>query len=337
MSFHGINIKKPELLKGCDFMSFSSRTKGELARIYSKDSCCQLAELAALIRMTGTLQLTGREKKLSIKLTTENAAIARKLFKLFKTLFNIHVEVMIRKNLRLRKSNHYLMIVTNDMDSSMVLEKVGISKKDVNSFDIYYGIPTKLLEKRCCKRAYLRGAFLGSGSVSDPEKTYHLEFVSHSLIHSESLRDLINSFGLKSKIIERKGNYVVYLKEGDQVVDLLNIIGAHSALLNLENIRIYKQMRNDVNRIVNCETANLGKIVNASIRQIENIKYIEATVGLGRLSPNLREVAQLRLKNRDASLKELGKMLNPPISKSGVNHRLRKIEEIANNLKGNKR
>ena len=130
---------------------------------------------------------------------------------------------------------------------------------------------------------------------------------------------------------------MVYLKEGDQVVDLLNIIGAHSALLNLENIRIYKQMRNDVNRIVNCETANLGKIVNASVRQIENIKYIENTVGLGHLPLNLREVAQLRLKNRDASLKELGKMLNPPIGKSGVNHRFRKIEEIANSLKGTKK
>ncbi|HZJ76931.1 MAG TPA: DNA-binding protein WhiA [Oscillospiraceae bacterium] len=318
-------------------MSFSSRTKDELARIYPKNSCCRLAELAALIRMTGTLQLTNGGRKLNIKLTTENAAVARKLFKFFKTLFNIHVEVMIKKNLRLRKSNHYLMIVTNEMDSNTVLQRVGILKKNSDSFDIYRGTPIELLEKRCCKRAYLRGAFLGGGSVSDPEKTYHLEFVNHSLIHSESLRDLINSFGLKSKIIKRKGNYVVYLKEGDQVVDLLNIIGAHSALLSLENIRIYKQMRNDVNRIVNCETANLGKIVNASIRQIENIKYIEGTVGLGRLPLNLREIAQLRLKNRDASLKELGKMLNPPIGKSGVNHRLRKIEEIANNLKGNKR
>ncbi|MCK9268395.1 MAG: DNA-binding protein WhiA [Alkaliphilus sp.] len=318
-------------------MSFSSTTKGELARIYSQDRCCQLAELAALIRMGGTLQLVGGEQKLNIKLATENSAVARKLFRLFKTLFNINIEVMVRKGSGLRRKNYYLMIVTDEMGSSNILKKVGILKQETNFFDISYEIPAKLLEKRCCKRAYLRGAFLGGGSVSDPEKAYHLEFVSHSLAHSESLRDLINSFGLKSKIIERKGNYVVYLKEGDQVVDLLNIIGAHNALLNLENIRIYKQMRNDVNRIVNCETANLGKIVNAAIRQIANIEYIENTVGLGYLPANLREIAELRLKCRDASLKELGQMLNPTISKSGVNHRLRKIDEIANRLQGNKK
>ncbi len=318
-------------------MSFSSRTKGELARVYSDNRCCQLAELAALIRMTGTLQLTNGGKKLNIKLTTRNAATARKLFKLFKTLFNIHAEIMVRKNLRLRKNNYYVMIITNEMNSGAILKRVGILKEDANFFDICHKIPAKLLKKKCCRRAYLRGAFLGGGFVSDPEKTYHLEFISCSMVHSESLKNLINSFGLKSKITKRKVNYIVYLKEGDQIVDLLNIIGAHNALLNLENIRIYKQMRNDVNRIVNCETANLGKIVNASIRQIENIKYIQDTVGLGHLPSNLREIAQLRLKNRDASLRELGKMLDPPIGKSGVNHRFRKIEKIANNLRGSKK
>lgn len=317
-------------------MSFSSKTKGELARIYSEDHCCQLAELAALIRMSGTLQLAGGGQKLNIKLTTENPAIARKLFKLFKMLFNVHIEVMIRRNPRLRKNNHYLMVVTHSMGSSMILEKVQILKKEADSFNISYEIPASLLEKRCCKRAYLRGAFLGGGSVSDPEKTYHLEFVSHSLEHSESLKDLVNSFQLNSKIVERKGNYVVYLKEGDQVVDLLNIIGAHNALLNLENVRIYKQMRNDVNRIVNCETANLGKIVDAAIRQIANIEYIRDTVGLGHLPANLREIAELRLEYEDASLKELGQMLTPSIGKSGVNHRLRKIEEIATRLQEGK-
>lgn len=316
-------------------MSFSSKTKGELARIYSDRSCCQLAELAALIRMSSSLQPVGGGQKCNIKLTTENAAIARKLFRLFKTLFGIHIEVMIRKNPRLRKNNHYTMVVTSHMGSGGILQKVGMVENEASFSNINYRVPMGLLNKRCCKRSYLRGAFLGGGSVSDPEKTYHLEFVSHDLAHSESLRDLINSFGLNSKIVERKGNYVIYLKEGDQVVDLLNIMGAHSALLNLENIRIYKQMRNDVNRIVNCETANLSKIVDAAIRQIENIKYIENTVGLGQLPANLQEVAQLRLRNHDASLKELGSMLNPPIGKSGVNHRLRKIEEIAKKLRDN--
>ncbi len=318
-------------------MSFSANTKGELARIYSDEPCCQLAELAALIRMCGTLQLVGGAQKLNIKLTTENPAIARKLFKLFKDIYKIHIEVMVRRNPRLRKNNHYLMVVTHNMGSKMILEDIEILKKDTNSFDISYGAPVGLLEKRCCKRAYLRGAFLGGGSVSDPEKTYHLEFVTHSSDHSESLKDLINSFQLNAKIVERKGNYVVYLKEGDQVVDLLNIIEAHSALLDLENVRIYKQMRNDVNRIVNCETANLSKIVDAAIRQIENIQYIKNTVGLGYLPANLRDIAELRLEYQEASLKELGEMLNPTIGKSGVNHRLRKIDEIATKLQEGKK
>lgn len=318
-------------------MSFSANTKGELARIYSEDTKCQLAELAALIRMCGTLQLAGGSRKINIKLTTENPAIARKLFKLFKTLFDIHIEVMVRRNPRLRKNNHYLMVVTHNMGSSKILEQVEILKKDEISFDISYGVPVDLLKNRCCKRAYLRGAFLGAGSVSDPEKTYHLEFVNHSVEHCESLQSLINSFDLNSKIVERKGNYVVYLKEGDQVVDLLNIMGAHSALLDLENVRIYKQMRNDVNRIVNCETANLSKTVEAAMRQINNIQYIKATVGLDHLPENLQQIARLRLEYQDASYKELGEMLYPPIGKSGVNHRLRKIEQVATRLKEGKK
>ncbi len=145
--------------------------------------------------------------------------------------------------------------------------------------------------------------------------------------------NLINEFGLNAKTIERKNNFVVYLKEGDQIVNLLNIIGAHSALLDLENIRIYKDMRNNINRIVNCETANLSKTINAAVRQIENIRYLESNYGLAKLSPSLREIAELRLKNPDASLRELGEMLEPPIGKSGVNHRLRKLDKIAEDLK----
>lgn len=318
-------------------MSFSANTKGELARIYSEGHNCQLAELAALIRMCGTLQLVGGSRKINIKLTTENPSIARKIFTLFKNLFDINIEVMVRRNPRLRKNNYYLMVVTHNMGSSIILEKVEILKKDELSFDICYEVPVNLLKDRSCKRAYLRGAFLGAGSVSDPEKTYHLEFVNHSLEHCESLKSLVNSFGLNSKIVERKGNYVVYLKEGDQVVDLLNIMEAHSALLNLENVRIYKQMRNDVNRIVNCETANLSKTVIAAMRQIENIEYIKGSVGLEYLPENLQQIARLRLEYQDASYKELGEMLYPPIGKSGVNHRLRKIEQVATRLKEGKK
>ncbi|ABR50169.1 protein of unknown function DUF199 [Alkaliphilus metalliredigens QYMF] len=314
-------------------MSYSSNTKNELARIEGEQSCCVRAELAALIRMSGTLQLVGSQK-LNIKVTTENPAIARRLFKIIKKQYNIHAEVMIRRNARLKKNNYYLLVITHSMGSSEVLADLGIMKKVDDSFDITYRIPQELTQNRCCKRAYLRGAFLGGGSVSDPEKTYHLEFVTHHKELSEGLRDLINSFDLNAKVVERKGNYVVYLKEGDQVVDLLNIVGAHSALLDLENIRVYKEMRNNVNRIVNCETANLSKTVDASIRQIQNIQYIEGSIGINRLPDNLREVAELRVEYQDATLKELGEMINPPIGKSGVNHRLRKLDQIADRERG---
>ncbi|WIF95238.1 DNA-binding protein WhiA [Caminicella sporogenes] len=311
-------------------MSFSSQTKNEIVRKMFEKKCCQLAEASALIRMSGTIQLVGLNR-VNIKVTTENAAIARLTFSLFKKVFNVHTEVLVKKNKVLKKSNIYVVLVTG---ANEMLQKMGIINFEDNKFSINYKIPSKLIERECCKRAYLRGAFLGGGSVSDPEKTYHLEFVTHSEEFSEELKNLINSYGLNSKVIMRKNNYVVYLKEGDQIVDLLNIIGAHNALLNLENIRIMKQMRNNVNRIVNCETANLSKIVEAALRQIKNIEYIKNTVGLKVLPDNLREIAELRLKYRDASLKELGQMLNPPVGKSGVNHRLRKIEKIAEKLKG---
>ena len=317
-------------------MSFSSRAKNELCHIMDQRSCCSLAELAALIQICGTIHLGGR-KRVSLRVTTENAAIARRIYLLLKGQYNVQTEVMVRKNQRLRKNNNYYLVLSNDQQVMKILQDTGIIKgKNEGRLWINRTIDPKLIKKRCCKRAYIRGAFLGGGSVSDPEKIYHLEIVTHNDSYANSLCSLINQFGLSAKTIERKNNFVVYLKEGEHIVNLLNIIGAHTALLDLENIRIYKDMRNNINRIVNCETANLSKTINAAVRQIENIKYIEEHHGLSKLSPSLREVAELRLNNPDASLKELGEMLNPPIGKSGVNHRLRKLDKMAEDIK-NKR
>ncbi|WIV13528.1 DNA-binding protein WhiA [Proteiniborus sp. MB09-C3] len=314
-------------------MSFSSKTKNELSRIQMENNCCILAELAALIRMSGSVQISGLGR-VNLKFTTENAAIARRIFTLLKLLYNVNTEVMVRKNKQLKKNNNYLIIVGNSNDAEKILIETGVLKKDnKQQYVINYGIIKKLINNRCCKRAYIRGAFLGGGSISNPEKTYHLEFVTHSQQHSIDLSKLINSFGLNSKIVLRKESYVVYLKEGEQIVDLLNIMEAHSALLKLEDIRILKEVRNNVNRIVNCETANLEKTINASLRQIHNIEYIDKIIGIDNLPENLVDIARLRLLHRDASLKELGMMLTPSIGKSGVNHRLRKLEEIAEQLR----
>lgn len=315
-------------------MSFSSTAKNELSRLPLTDNHCALAELSALVRMCGTIQILG-DNKINLKFNTENAAIARRIFSILKLLYNIDVEVMVRRNRQLKKNNNYLVGISDLEASKKILVEVGFIKPDgSNIFNPDYKMPESIIKKRCCRRAYIRGAFLGGGSISNPEKTYHLEFVTNYEEHGNDLSDIINSFGLGSKIVIRKENYVVYIKEGEQIVDVLNIIGAHQALLKLEDIRVLKDIRNNINRLVNCETANLGKTINASIKQIENIAIIDKYMGLHKVSNNLREVAEIRLDNPDASLKEIGMMLEPPVGKSGVNHRFRKIEELADKLKG---
>ena len=317
-------------------MSFSSDAKNELSRIPLDNECCSMAELSALVRMNGTIQISGL-KNINLKFTTENAAIARKIFSLLKSIYKIDIEVMVRRNTQLKKNNNYLIYISDMEISKKILKDVGFITEKNSVFHPNYKIAKNLIKDRCCKRAYIRGAFLGGGSISKKEKAYHLEFVTSNQVHSKELSNLINSFGLNSKIVIRKEYYVVYIKESEQIVDLLNIIGAHQSLLKLEDIRVLKDIRNNINRLVNCETANLSKTINASMKQVQNINKINNTIGLEKLSSNLRELAILRLEHKDASLKELGNMLNPPVSKSGINHRFRRIEKIADELKGDKK
>ena len=313
-------------------MTFSSIVKNEISKIITDDKCCQLAELSALIKMTGTVQMHG-SNSIGIKLSTENASIARMLFTLIKDIFDISTRVAVRRNKQLKKNNNYTLYIDTKTGGETILLATGILSKTEEGIRINYRLPHKLVKKPCCKKAYLRGVFLGGGSISDPEKTYHLELVTNNSEYAESIKKLINSYNLNAKVVNRKGNYVVYLKEGEQIVDFLNIIGAHKALFSLENVRIYKEMRNNVNRIVNCETANLSKIVIASMRQINNIELVRNRIGFDNIPEGLAEIAELRLIYPDASLKELGEMMNPPIGKSGVNHRLRKLDEIADKIK----
>ena len=190
-----------------------------------------------------------------------------------------------------------------------------------------------LVSMQCCKQAYIRGAFIASGSVTDPEKGYHLEFTCSSRKKAELLASIIQAFDIEAKIIDRKRAYVCYIKDGTSIVDILNVMGAYVSLMNMENVRILKEVRNSVNRKVNCETANLNKTVSAAVRQIEDIRYIEQTKGLKFLPESLRQLAVLRLEEPEMSLVDLGQEMNPPLGKSGVNHRLRKISEIANELR----
>ncbi|NEU05633.1 MULTISPECIES: DNA-binding protein WhiA [Clostridium] len=312
-------------------MSFSLKVKNEVCRYVELSKEEAVAELSGIMRASGTLGI-GANRSLNFKIITENPAIARLIFKLLKEHFDIHTQVIVKRSNSLKKNNVYIVMIKEDMNVKQLLLDVGILTEE-SFFSLNYTISKKMVEDINAKRAYIRGAFLGGGSISNPEKTYHLEFVTHNLDYANELSTLINGYGLSSKVIQRKSSYVVYIKEGEQIVDLLNIIGAHSSLLQLENIRIMKEMRNNVNRLVNCETANLSKTVNAAVRQIESIKLIQREIGLNRLAKNLREIAELRLDYPDESLKELGAMLNPPVGKSGVNHRLRRIEKIAEELR----
>lgn len=312
-------------------MSFSTETKNELARIMPEDLRYREAELSGIAKLSGTIQIAGY-KKINLKISTELNSIARKVFKILKSDYKINTNIVVNKNQMLKRNNSYVLTVTSDMGSENLMRSLGLLQQD-EGFFTSNKIPSWVLEDEECKKAFIRGAFLGGGSISDPEKNYHLEFVVSNEDFAENLMELINSLGFNSKIVGRKNSYVVYLKESEQISDLLSHIGGFQALLSLQNTKILKQMRNNVNRIVNCETANLSKTVNAAVRQVENIKLIEKKMGISKLPKSLQQIALLRVENEDLTLKELGELLNPPISKSGVNHRLKKIEDIANELR----
>lgn len=311
-------------------MTFSSKIKDELSRTEITDILSAKAETAALVRTMGYVTFKGFNK-MEVVFSTENAAVARRIFKLLKTAFDISTQVSVEKTNRLKKHNNYIINIEDSL-SKKFLQETKIAADDFNFMTFDYGIPMDLLTNDACIRAYIKGAFLGSGSISDPEKSYHAEFVNNKEEHSKGLCKLLEGFGINGKTISRKNYYVTYIKEGEQISDLLALMGANNAVLDFENVRVVKETRNQINRVINCETANLDKIVDTSMRQINSIKVLKKHKAIDKLPDHLKELAYLRLKHTDASLKELGEMLNPPLGKSGVNHRLRKIEEIAEEL-----
>lgn len=312
-------------------MSFSSDVKKELTCVALGARHCMIAEIAAMIIMAGEIKY--EQKSLSIIFQTENAAIARKYFTMIKKAFNINTEVVLKTSKKFHKKQNYILRTKTSEEAQKILVATTLLKYEGEHMVIRDHVDHTIIQSTCCKRAYLRGAFLGAGSVSDPEKGYHLEFVNQTIKQAEYLRDIMTSLEMEPKVVPRKSNYVLYLKEGTQIVDLLNIMGAHIALMELENVRIVKEVRNNVNRIVNCETANLKKTVSAAVRQMQDIEYIKDTIGISALPVNLQEVAIYRLEYPSSSLKELGEFLSPPVGKSGVNHRLKKISEIADELR----
>lgn len=315
-------------------ITFSGKIKKELAQQLSKSKHCQIAEITAIISMCGKVSINSREQY-SIKVRTENISVAKKYFTLLRKTFNISNEILVSRN-RSNDNVSYTVLIKNHDDAMHVLQACKLIDEDGEIGEEFSLVRNVIVQRNCCKRAFIRGAFLATGSMNNPEKSYHIEIVCTASKKANQLCTVINSFGLDAKVIARKRTYVVYLKEGAQIVDLLNIMEASVGLMEMENVRILKEIRNSLNRQVNCETANINKTVAASVKQAEDIKYIRDTVGLEELPEGLREIAELRLEYADATLKELGDMLSTPIGKSGVNHRLRKISEVAEELRSNR-
>lgn len=313
-------------------MSFTAEVKEELSRVEPKRLCCQKAELAALVRIEGTLQITGPER-FRLELATETAPVARKMVKLLHRLHGLKTEITVRRSI-LHKTNNYLITVVDQPILLQALNEIGVLG---DSMTLTTGILPRVVRRNCCAISCLRGAFLGGGFVADPHGDFHFELTAESRQVAEDLSMLMQRFEIQSKVSQRRELYTVYLKGAEPIVMFLALVGAHSALLRTENVRVVKSMRNEINRLVNAETANLSKSADASLEQIEAIELLDKVIGLENLPPALRDLGYLRLEHPDVSLRELGELAEPPLSKSAVYHRVRRIADLARQISGGER
>ena len=274
-----------------------------------------LSELSALIKMNGILTIANG--RLSLSFQTENASIARRM-------------ISVRKKLKLKKNNVYICRL--DQDVKAILTDLYILNDD---YTMRLDIAEELIDTEEKKKAYLRGAFLAGGSINNPRtSSYHMEIFSYYEEHNKELMELLNSFNLNARSLERKKGFIVYIKESEKIAEFINLVGAYQALFQFEDERIVRDINNSVNRMQNCDMANMNKTVNASAKQVEDINIIEERLGLDNLDDKLRVVAEARLKYPEYPLKEIAEMIEDgKLSKSGLNHRFRKIAKIAKELK----
>ncbi|MCR5831528.1 MAG: DNA-binding protein WhiA [Lachnospiraceae bacterium] len=292
-------------------MSFSGNIKDELERVNAPSRHCQLAELAAIYDFCGK---GSGESDGKIVISSENELAVRKVFTLLKKTFNMYKDYAAGKVPYSKTGQQYRLEIEDVREADRVRSAIKVTEESMRS---------------CCRRAYIRGAFLAAGSVNDPEKSYHLEIVCQDERVAHFLAELLESFEISAKITLRKKYHVLYVKDGTKIVEMLNVMGAHVGLMDFENMRILKEMRNSVNRKVNCETANIGKTVTAAQRQIDEIRYLMSIDAYKQLPMELKEMAQLRISHPEATLEELGKLCDPQLGKSGVNHRLRRLSRMA--------
>ena len=311
-------------------MSFSAEVKEELAGVIPPQKALQAAELAALLFMSGGILLTKTgEKPGDLVISTENEALARKLFTLLQKIYKLNPDISVRKGKN--KSSGTTVTLSGPLLEALQRDypemPQGLPLRESEGFGGYQASTGEE------KRALLRGAFLAAGSISDPAKSYHLELVCDNPVKAALLQQAFEPFGLEAKTVQRKRYSIVYLKESNQIVDALNVMGASVSLMDMENIRILREIKGAVNRKFNCEMANINKTVSAAVLQADDIRIIQERMGLENLPDTLRTVALLRMERPQATLRELGQALDPPVGKSGVNHRLRKLKQIADDLR----
>ncbi len=309
-------------------MSFSIEIKKEIANLDSTKTE-YIAELSAFLRNNAYVD---KEK---IQIYTENAAIARRIFKVIKKIYDINASITIRKNFNFKKNYVYIINIITRMD--MILKDLSLR----NEQGYFINIPREyILSDDDEKRSYLRGCFLSSGSINNPKTSrYHMEFLIDDYEYALFINGLMNEYGLNSKIIKRKKGYMIYIKEAEKISDFLRLIQAHNNVLYFEDVRIYREQKNITNRLNNCEQANVEKAINSALKQIEDINLINKKIGLDILDNKTKEVALSRLKNSELSLSELSIKMSKEkkgvVTKSGINHRFRKIKTIADSLRKN--
>lgn len=306
-------------------MSFSAGIKEELAATAFGNACCLLSELAGITLAAGSMRLAGGEVQAEV--ATESAAIARRVYRLIRRLYSARPLIEQHERHRLNRNISYRVVLSDGAAARRMLTDIGV----LGGGDVSIGIKPGLLRLSCCQGAFLRGLYLGCGTMSDPEKSYQLELVLEDGELARSVAALLAGAEIEARVAERSGRQVVYIKEADYISEFLAHAGAHTGMLRFEGVRVKKGVRNTANRARNCDTANVDRALRAAFRQLENISVIERHAGLKRLPRSLREAAEARLENPEATLEGLCAIMEN-VSKSGLNHRFRRLEEIATEI-----
>lgn len=304
--------------------SFSKQVKNELARVKTENLCCCRAELAAIIHLRGYITIKG--KKFSLSIIVNDSSLARYVFSLIKEVVMAAPEILYRENNK-HTGSHFIIRITDEAALRKILNYLGAEKKEK-----WPGMPRVnpvLIKNECCRRCYLRGGFLAGGSINSPNADYNLEINYEHEVYARAYTELLRGFGVTAAVRKRGKGYYVYLKNAEAIMDFLRIIKAYSTVLHMEEQRVLKSIRNQTNRLVNCETANLDKLIKASQRQMRSIDIIDRNLGLNNISSSLAAAAKARRENPEASLQELGEMLNPPVSKPGMSYRMKRLNQIA--------